>query len=74
MIVRFRVESEGNQQQDVIDEMLVSVSRIMRLLDQGEYGEWECTQDITVKSETGYKGRMVMKFHLNLEEDDETEG
>jgi len=61
MITRFRIESEHNSQQDVIDEMTKQAVDFMKLIDQDE-GEWECTQDVTLKISTGYKGRMVFKF------------
>ena len=68
MITRFRIEGEANSRQDVIDELSLVSSRIIALLSQFE-GEWECTHDVTTKTDVGYSGRMVLKFELEDDKD-----
>jgi hypothetical protein len=74
VITRFRIEAEGNTQEDVIEELSATTSRIISLLKQDDAGEWECTQDIVIKASVFYKGRMVMKFHFTDDDFDETAG
>ena len=73
MITRFRIEAEHNTQEDVVSELSLVVSRVIGTLKQDDAGTWECTQDVTVKTDTGYKGRMVMKFNFDEEDWDEAE-
>lgn len=62
MINRFRIEGEAKKKDALIDELSLSALRVISALNN-KNGEWECTDDVVTKSDGGYKGRMVLKFH-----------
>jgi hypothetical protein len=70
MITRFRIEGEGQDKEELMDEIVSVVGVTIGYLGgmrvkNGEPvdGEWECTQDVITGSPGAYRGRMVMKYH-----------
>lgn len=65
MITRFRIEGQGEDKQELIDELAVVATRVIAVVvrEAGhESGHWECTDDvISGDQKRGYKGRMVLK-------------
>jgi hypothetical protein len=62
MITGFRIGAVAVERDDLIERLLNTVGYILDLPGQPP-GEWECTQDVTSKTETGYQGRMNFVFH-----------
>ena len=77
MISRFRIEAEHQLKEILEDQLSIAAARVISVLrDFGDFkhqpdGEWECTHEVVSGGDsTGYKGRIVMKFHPNGENDD----
>lgn len=49
MITKFRIEGRGSVKEELIEELSVTGTQIMRLVTPGTaVGEWECTDDVVV--------------------------
>jgi hypothetical protein len=68
MITRFRVEGKGKDKAELAEELILTVSRVIRVV--GADREWECTDDVISGDEKrGYSGRMVLRSEIRRNDD-----
>lgn len=66
MITRFRVEGQGEDKTELIEELALASSKIISAVGP-KNGHWECTDDvITGDEKRGYTGRMVLKHEEGM--------
>lgn len=69
MITKFKLEAEGETQEEVSDQMSDLAVQIIGKISPGDGLNWECTAEVVTGSrQEGYKGRMNFVYR-----DDEDE-
>jgi hypothetical protein len=64
VITNFRIAAEDVLRDDVVERLLDAAGVIIEHAREFQPpGEWELTQDVTEKSEHGYRGRMNFVYH-----------
>jgi hypothetical protein len=64
MIKNFRIEAEKPTREEAIEQATLIGSQFIGLLKimHDQRGEWECTDDVTSRSDTGYTNRMKFVY------------
>jgi len=63
VITAFRVEGEAPSKEGLASMLTQAAYNFIQDTGHHQDGEWECTDDVSVKMDKGYKGRMKFVFH-----------